>query len=168
MASNFFPTNDYKMPESSSYMKLTEGVHTFRIMSAAVIGYEYFREDNKPVRSKDNFEDMPHDIKRGGTIKHFWSFVIWNRDARKIQIMELTQKTLMTPLKALFDNPKWGSPVNSYDITITRKGTTKNDTEYSVMPNPAEPNDEEMSDAFNKTPIDLEKLFTGEDPFKLF
>ena len=80
--------------------------------------------------------------------------------------MEVTQKTIMLPLKALIDNPKWGSP-KKYDITITRKGTTKNDTEYAVMPNPATPVSDEIAEAYLNTKINLEILFTGEDPFKV-
>ena len=126
---------------------------------------QYSKEDRK-----EQFEDTP-DMKKDGQVKHFWAFIVWNRGLKKVQVMEVSQKTIMTPMKALFDNPKWGNPVNKYDITITRKGTTKNDTEYAVMPNPAEPNDEEMENAFMNTPVNLEALFAsegrGDDPFKV-
>ncbi len=162
---NFFPSSDYKIPETSNYMKLTEGEHTFRVLSSAIIGYEYFNKDNKPVRSKELFENTPEDLKKDGRILHFWAFIIWNYNAKRLQIMEITQKSIMNPLKALIDNPKWGNP-KKYDITITRKGTTMNDTEYAVMPNPAEEVSEEIANAFMNSPINLEALYTGEDPFK--
>lgn len=162
---NFFPSNDYKVPETSNYMKLTEGSHTFRVLSSAIVGYEYFKSDNKPVRSRDIFDEIPDDMKKDGRISHFWAFVVYNYEAKRVQILEITQKTIMTPLKALIDNPKWGSPF-SYDITITRKGTTKQDTEYTIMPNPSEPLSEEVQNAYIGGPkIDLEKLYKNEDPF---
>src|SRR3990167_11472541 len=119
MEDSFLPT-DYKVPSTSNYMKMTEGEHTFRIITPAIVGYEYFKTDNKPVRSRTAFEETPTDIKEKGRIMPFWAFVVWNYEEKRIQILELTQKTLMLPLKALVDNPKWGNPRN-YDITITRK-----------------------------------------------
>ncbi len=161
---NDFIPADYKIPTTSNYLKLTEGEHTFRALSSAIVGFEYFNTDNKPVRSETPFEEMPTDIKKGGRINPFWAFVVWNYDEKRLQILEITQKTIMTPLKALIDNPKWGSPKN-YDISITRKGTGMQDTEYAVMPNPAEPVAQEIKDAFAKSNIDLNVLFVNGDPF---
>ena len=90
----FFPQEDYKMPETSNYLKLTEGEHTFRIISSAIVGWEYFTTEKKPVRSKTPFEDTPG-IKYGDQPKHFWAFLIWNRDAKKIQIMQITNFTVV-------------------------------------------------------------------------
>jgi len=162
---NFFPIEDYKIPNTSNYLnKLPQGETTIRIMTSAVIGYVYFGKDNKPVRSKEAFEERPADMKDDGKISHFWAFVVWNVGEKKIQIMEITQKTIQTPLKALIDNSKWGSPLK-YDITINRTGTTMNDTNYAVMPNPHSEMTEEAKKAFENAKIDLEKLFTGDNPF---
>lgn len=161
---NFFQEENYKIPETSNYLKLTEGEHTFRVMSSAIVGWEYFTKDNKPVRSRTPFEEMPADIKEGGRINHFWAFVVYNYEAKKFQIMEITQKTIMTPMDALIRNSKWGNPKN-YDITITRKGSGFNDTEYSVMPNPKEELDPEIVDAYIGVNINLEALYDGDDPF---
>ncbi|WP_395019784.1 hypothetical protein [Dongia sp.] len=160
---DFLP-NDYKIPTSSNYLKLTEGEHTFRVLSSAITGYEYFNVDNKPVRSKEQFEDVPTDMKKGGRINPFWAFVVWNYDEGRIQILELTQKSIMFPIKALTENAKWGNPKN-YDITITRKGTGLQDTEYSVMPNPHTELAPEIADAYANKVIVLENLYRGEDPF---
>lgn len=160
----FLPA-EYRVPTSSNYLKLTEGEHTFRVMTSAIVGYEYFSTDNKPVRSKEAFEDVPEDIKQGGRINPFWAFVIYNYDEKRIQILEITQKSIMLPIKALVDNKKWGDP-KKYDITITRKGTGMQDTEYAVMPNPHSEISEEAVNSFMKKKIDLEKLYSNEDPFK--
>ncbi len=80
MNNDFFPSNDYKIPETSNYLKLSEGEHTFRVMSSAIVGYVYFNKDNKPVRSRTQFDETPSDIKKDGRINHFWAFVIWRHN----------------------------------------------------------------------------------------
>jgi len=170
MSDKFFPEEGYEIPVTSKYFKVTEGEHTFRVMSSAIVGYVYFNKENKPVRSRVPFEETPVDMKPEGRINHFWSFVVWNYDtsskkpAPRLQIFEVTQKTIQTPLKALIDNPKWGSPM-TYDITITRKGKGMQDTEYAVMPNPHTEVDAEAKEALEKENINLEALYEGKDPF---
>ena len=161
---DFFPTSDYSIPESSNYMKLTEGEHTFRVLSSAIVGWEYFSKDNKPVRSRTPFDEVPDDIKKDGRISHFWAFVVFNYEAKRIQILEIAQKTIQTPMQALIKNPKWGNPKN-YDITITRTGTGLLDTEYSVMPNPHNEAPSEAVVMYERMKINLDNLFVGEDPF---
>lgn len=166
MSDEFFPQSDYKIPVTSDYLnKFPQGDTTFRVLSSAVVGYEYFNQDNKPVRSKEPFESTP-DIKKDATVRHFWSFVIWNYEAERVQIMEITQKSIMTAIKALVDNKKWNSPLG-YDITVTRKGSTMNDTEYSVVPSPHTEVSDAIKAAYAARPVNLEALFTGEDPFKV-
>ena len=166
MSDEFFPEEGYKIPTTSNYLnKLPEGETVFRVLSPAIVGYEYFNKENKPVRSRVPFDETPADLKKDGVIKHFWAFVIWNYGAERIQIYEITQKTIQTPIKALIDNPKWGKPFG-YDISITRKGTTMNDTEFAVMPNPHTEVAPEIKEAFEKAKVNLEALYDGEDPFK--
>lgn len=160
---NFLPEN-YVMPETpSNYMRFQKGINRFRILGQAIEGYEYFTTENKPVRSKEPFETTPSDIKKDGRVKHFWAFPVWNYQTNSIQILELTQKGIMTAVKALVDNPSWGSPYQ-YDIAVTRTGEGL-DTEYSTMPEPKSETSDEIKNAFMEKPINLEKLFTGEDPF---
>ena len=159
-----FLPKDYSIPSNSNYLRLKAGDNTFRVLAPAIVGFEYFTDKNKPVRSEEPFEETP-DIKSGGQIKAFWAFPIWNYEDKRVQILELTQKTIMMAIEALANNGKWGDPMN-YDITITRKGTTMNDTEYSVVPNPKEPLAKEIKDAFVKTALDLKALFSSKDPFK--
>lgn len=164
--SDFLPT-EYKIPKSpSDYMCFEEGLNRIRILSSAVVGWEYFNKENKPVRQKEKFEELPADIKNGGKIKPFWAFIVWNYRENRIQILELTQKTVMTAIKSLVDNPKWGDP-KMYDIAITRVGTTMADTEYSTQGEPpiGEPSAEILT-AFSTKYVNLEALFLGLDPFQ--
>ena len=107
---NFFPSEDYTLPVSSNYMRFAEGENTFRVMSNTIIGWEYWNTDNKPVRSKERPVHMPDDIKtdKDGTIRinHFWAFVVWNYQDKKIQILELTQKGIMKSMQSLVKNSK--------------------------------------------------------------
>ena len=164
---NFFPDENYKLPVSSNYMKFVEGDNTFRVMSSAIIGWEYWNTDNKPVRSKERPVHMPDDIKieKDGTmrINHFWAFAVWNYEDKKIQILELTQKGIMKAMQSLVKNPKWGNPIG-YDITVSRSGSGL-DTEYFPQ---AIPHSEAPSEAvvmYERMKINLDALYTGEDPF---
>jgi len=164
----FFPTEDYTIPQHSNYMKFVEGENTFRVLSSAIVGYEYWNKDNKPMRSRECPETKPMDIKteKDGSwkINHFWAFVVWNYEAKKIQILELTQKGIMKAVKAYIDNTKWGNP-KEYDFTVTRTGSGL-DTEYQTMANPHSELESDIRGQYIKTSINLEKLYDGEDPFK--
>jgi len=162
---NFFPDSDYKMPETSNYMKFNEGDNSFRVLSSAVIGFEYFTKDNKPVRMKVMPDVMPSDIKENGAIKHFWAFVVYNYESKRIQILELTQKGIMKTMQSYIKNPKWGNP-KEYDFIVTRTGSGM-DTEYAITVNPKDTLDQSIVDRFTKMNIDLEALFANKDPFKV-
>ena len=158
-----FFENDYKLPSTDNYMKFREGENTFRVLSSAIVGYEYFTKENKPVRSKLPFDETPN-IKDGGDVKHFWAFAVWNYADERVQVLELTQKSIMQNMKALIDNKRWGNP-QGYDITVSRTGNGLN-TEYTLMANPHSVLEEHIAEAWAKSKIDLTELYTGGDPFK--
>lgn len=163
--SNFLPDN-YKLQDTNgNYMKFQPGLNQIRILGSAVVGWEYFNTDNKPVRSREAFEEYPMDIKKDGKIKQFWAFPVFNYQQKKVQVLELTQKTIMLAIKSLVDNPKWGDP-QMYDIAITKVGEGM-DTEYSVQGEPPIGKPEPSVQALAKAkPINLEALFDGKDPFE--
>ena len=168
-SNDFFGMEDYKIPSTSNYMKFQEGENTFRILSSAITGYEYWSQDKKPVRSKEAWENIPSDAqlddKGNPRMNHFWAMVIYNYDAKRIQILELTQKGIMKYIQSLVNNPRWGSP-KGYDLVVTRSGSGF-DTEYSTIANPHSEVDEAVMQKYQSMNVDLEKLFTGEDPFAL-
>jgi hypothetical protein len=149
-------------------MKLKAGPNKFRILSAPILGFEYWTEDRKPVRARELWKVIPLDAdisgERGWAPKHFWAFVVWNFEDKAIQILELTQATIQRQLTELIHNEDWGDP-RQYTITVTRKGE-KLDTEYSVVPSPAKPTPPEIIEAYKEKKIDLDALFDGGDPFK--
>ena len=167
----FFPKG-YEVPvQAGNYMKFEDGENTFRVLGKAVVGYEFWNVEGKPVRvAKDKLDTInQNDIRRDPVsgnpekVKHFWAFPVWNYEAKRLQILQITQSTIMTAIKALVDNAKWGAP-QGYDITVTKTGQ-KLTTEYAVMPNPHAPVPEEAQKALKATHIELERLFTGDNPF---
>ena len=164
-----FLPEDYKLPDNSRYTRLKDGRNKLRVLSSAIIGYEYFNTNNKPVRSKAPFKTIPDDIgldRDGKTkrIKHFWAFVVWNYDTKSVQVLEITQSTIQSQIKALVDDEVWGRP-QDYDITITRTGEGF-DTEYNVNPTPHSELSDEIKEAYESETIELNALFTNENPFK--
>jgi hypothetical protein len=153
-----FLPNDYKIPETSNYMRFIEGENPFRVLSSAITGWEYFNNEKKPVRQKEEFDVPPLDIKPGGEIKPFWAFVVWNYNAKRVQILELTQKGIMKSIQAYVKNSKWGDP-KEYDFIVTREGSGL-DTEYGVAVNPKSP-----APSITIPKINLEALYVGADPF---
>mgnify|MGYP003393021926 CR=1 FL=1 len=150
-----------EVPKSvSNYFRMAEpGSYTVRIVSDAITGYIGWTADKKPVRSKTSSGVTDRtDMATDSDPKAFWTFSIYNYGDKVTQVWEITQKSIMRQLKALADNPKWGDP-KKYDLTITRVGTSMNDTEYSVQPNPKEKFEEVTR------PVNLEALYSGGDPF---
>lgn len=159
---NGFLPADYKAPEGG-YYKFQDGDNTFRVLSSAVTGYEYWTKEDKVVRSATPFTGVPADIKLNDKgeptkVKHFWAFIVLNDRNGQVQIMQITQKSVQTAIRSLVENPKWGDP-KGYDITINRTGSNLT-TEYAVMPNP-----HSKIEAPDISHINLDALFTNEDPF---
>lgn len=168
----FLPT-DYTTPvEKSDYAKLAIGENQFRILSEAVTGYEYWTEEGgkrKPNRVR-LYEELPREVTYAGAslekAKHFWAFAVLNKQTNDIQILELTQKTLIKDIEGLFRSKSWGDP-RAYDLVIikTKTGSEPRDVEYSVRPEPKEELDEAIAQLYASMAIDLEKLFDGGNPF---
>lgn len=167
-----FLQEGYKLPSTENYFKWKEGENTFRVLSSAITGYEYFTNDNRPVRSKTEFTETPN-IKmvkneQGEMVedkpKHFWAFCVWNYEAERVQVLELTQKTIMAFMQSLVANKRWGNP-NGYDITVTREGSGFS-TEYTCIANPHSVLEDHIAEAWAKCNVDLNELYTGGDPFK--
>lgn len=164
---SFLP-KQYEVPESSSsYMKLKQGRNKFRILSSAIVGYEYWNKDNKPVRLKAQPDLIPDDIKLDlqgfpTNIKHFWAFVVWNYAENAVQILELTQATIQRGLKIKIDNREGKATENDFIVTRTGEGLT---TEYDIDVAEASPVPAEAEIAYQSKSIDLNALFTGGDPF---
>lgn len=154
-------------------MKFESGANKFRVLSSAVVGYEYWKTiegKRMPIRKHMNEKIAPSDleVKEDGStesVKHFWAFVVWNYKEGRVQILELTQKSIMNAIQSYVTNEDWGDPKN-YDFTVTKSGEGLK-TEYSAIASPHKELSQEILDEQRNTPINLEALFKGEDPFQV-
>lgn len=156
----------YEVPKSTgNYMRFNVGANKFRILSEPLIGWEYWTESKKPVRAKERWNVIPvdADISKGWEPKHFWAFIVWNFDAKRIQILEITQKSILERLQSLINNEDWGDPRN-YSITVTRTGEGLT-TKYEVDASPHKPTPPEILQQYEESDIKLESLMEGANPF---
>jgi len=164
-----FLPKDYEVPTTTgNYFKFEKGANKFRVLSSAIIGYEYWNLEGKPVRLKEYPQVMPKDIRaeEDGTFKinHFWAFVVYSYSHSRVQVMEVTQKTIMREIKALVSNEDWGDP-KGFDITVTKEGE-KFETKYTVQPSPHKELADDIKEiAKNADTVKLDALFDGSDPF---
>lgn len=156
--------------EVSNYMKLEDGDNRFRILSSAKVGWEYWNEDKegnrKPIRKHFDEDLIMSEIQEPDKVKKFWAFVVWNYKEEVIQILELTQQTIKKSIQGFINNKKWGSPIDSYDLVISKEGAGKL-TKYTIQADPKEPTSKEIKEALKAKPVNLEALFQGADPFMI-
>lgn len=172
MSTSFLPESYTPPATNSSYMKLQEGESNFRILSSPILGWEYWTSERKPVRlpySEEAYKQAQKEAQKNPDpksqkAKHFWAMVVWNYATEKVEILELTQRGIQESLRSLATKRGWGNPVKTYDISIDKTGSGT-DTEYTVSPIPPSPLPEEIEIALKATPINLNALFYGEDPF---
>lgn len=159
---SWFPEGYEAPKEKSAFMKFEDGENCFRIVSPLVTGYEYWTEENRPVRSRTAFKEIPADIRKDDegkptSIKFFWYFLVYNYAEKQVQALEVTQKGIQNGISALVENPKWGNP-SGYDITVTKSGKSL-ETRYSVVPNPHSEITPEIQKEIETTDIKLEAIF---------
>lgn len=161
------PKNTSIPKSSGQFMKLENGNNKFRVLSDVVIGWEGWK-DGKPFRHEgDTCQIKPHQVdtdQMSGKpkINYFWAMSVWNYQDEKVQVLQLTQKTVMGPLFDLEENEDWGD-LKDYDVTVTK--TKEGDrTKYSVMPSPKKQVSKEIAEAYAEAKPDLSKLFAGEYP----
>lgn len=158
---DFLP-DSYEPPKSNSaYLRLQDGDNKLRILSRPIIGWEDWN-DNHPIRYRmADKPSAPIDEKR--PIKHFWAMIVWDYQEARIKIWHVTQASILRSLSQLVQDPDWGSPF-AYDIKINKSGKDMR-TKYAVNPSPHKPIANEIKEAFEAKPINLDALFDNADPF---
>ena len=151
---------------SGQFMKLQDGPNRLRVLSDIIYGWEGWK-DNKPFRHEGEvckIKPEQVDVGQNGkpNINYFWAMCIWNYKEKKVQVLEITQKTIMKPLYDLEQNEDWGD-LKNYDIEI-KKSKEGDKTTYTTLGIPPKPISKEIKDAYSKTEVKLEKLFEGEYP----
>lgn len=171
MTASFLP-DDYVMAATGgagAYTKLKEGETRLRILSNPVIGFEYWNNDNKPVRTKQNPGAKPADMRQADSngrperVKEFWAMKAYNYAEQRMEVFQITQAQIKNALAELSRDEDYGHP-KQYDIKIKRSGSGLN-TEYSVIASPPKAVSQEVKDAYGAQSITLEALFDGGNPF---
>ena len=121
----------------------------------------------KPVRSRELWRTIPTDAdisgENGWNPKHFWAFVVWNFEEKQIQILEITQSSILNRMQSLVHNDDWGDP-REYSITATRTGEGLA-TKYEVDASPHKPTPKDILTQYSEKKINLNALFDGKSPF---
>lgn len=157
----------YELPKSEGgkYTKLQDGTTKIRILTSPIIGWEYFNNENKPQRSRIPYTGIPADSKEGRKPKEFWSFVIYNYEEKRVQVMTVTQNSIKEQLIALSRDADFGDP-KTYDLKITKSGKGL-ETKYTLMAlGKSEFDDSKALEEASK--VDLDAVFDGKDPFAPF
>lgn len=165
---------------SSGYFSLNKDIDEggsvkIRVLGNAIGGVGAWR-DNKPLRmeKRDPSFDLstldPDRQGNPGKFKDFVATIIWNYDAKKIQIWEITQSTVMKQLFALHRNPDWNEDVTSFDIQVSKE-TAKggNFTNYTLTGVPKSLGaslSKDVEKGFDETYVDLHALYRNENPFQ--
>jgi hypothetical protein len=89
--------------------------------------------------------------------------IVYNYDEERIQILEIPQAGLRQELLTLAKDEEWGDP-RKYDLKIVRNGEGL-ETSYAMTPSPHKKRSDEINAAVKAMKINLEALFTGDDPF---
>jgi len=158
--------DDYDVPTSNGgYMKFTKGENIFRILDEPILGWEGWVEtpDGKEPK-RFRMDEKPEDTSdfRDG-LQHFWAMPVWNYDQEEVQVLQLTQSTIQQAIKAYYADEDWGDPTE-YDINVNREGDGL-ETSYQVTPKPHSELSDAVKTAWEETNINLDALYTGDDPF---
>jgi hypothetical protein len=77
-------------------MEFEEGANTFRILSSAIVGYEWWVDTEEggraPIRVR-TAEEVPTEVRNATDTqakpKHFWAFTVYNYAQEAIQVLEI-------------------------------------------------------------------------------
>ena len=178
---NFFDQGHEIPDKRNQFMKFVQGKNRIRFIGNPVSGFVFFgktkREDGsesvKPYRRRESegefsLEEMINRdvrMKPDGEIegqKYFVMGLVYNYQKEKLQVLEITQKSILKALKSYVESEEYGHP-SGYDLTIEKKGDGLN-TEYTVVVSPPKPLSAEIENLIGETSCDLQKIFEGEYP----
>lgn len=154
-----------------NYAKLLQGENKFRIVGdiddtppgfiVGMVGWTTDEEgQRRPVRYTTG-ESVPQTFDEKP--KEFFAMIVWSYAEERIQILELTQAGLKDELIKLDADEDWGD-LRKYDISIIRSGEGL-ETSYVMTPKPHKKRSDEINAAVKAMKVNLNALFTGDDPF---
>jgi len=173
MKQESFLVDGYKEPTKSNYMKFLPGSNRFRILGTAKVGWEYWTKGtDKDISVRVTKEEsipmaeVMTDKYGNLAVKYFWAFVVYNYDAERIQILQVTQKSVREGMQNFLDKAIWGKVVPGeyvFDVNQGKKADGK--PEYSVIAEPKTEVEKEVLTKLERTLIDMDAWMAGKDPF---
>ena len=167
---DFLPEGTEIPKSASNYMKFTEPENRLRIMGSAIVGYELWI-NSKPVRRKENTWTMDEfnsaDINKftgeKKNVQYFWAFPVYNYKTQRVEILEITQKTVMRGIENYLKDDDFGKDPKKYDLLVKKEDTEP--ITYSVMAKPPKAIDPGIAQLYQDMNINLNALYEGKDPF---
>lgn len=160
----FLPNGYESLKIEKSYWKVSQMKATgsrLRIVMKPIAGWLDWK-DAKPYRFKpDQKPSSPFDASK--PIKPFWSCYVWDYDREALFVLEFTQMSIIKSLTKIATDEDWGDFLE-YDIKIAKEGNGK-ETRYIVTPLPHKPLSEKIVEALKRSPVRLEALYEGKDPW---
>ena len=164
----YFP-DEVKTESVSKYIspsKLSEGSTKFRFLEEPIFFFETWQTDSSGNRTPKRFamtEEIPVSEVGPDGIKQVMASKVYNYSARAIQIMSITQVTILGPMKEATKNPKYGD-LPGYDVYIKKTGIGKQ-SRYSFDKDPKEAMSEEVKKASGYVVVNLDAMLINADPF---
>lgn len=161
---NFMPNGFEELKQEKKYLKLSqlkEGDNKIRIVEQPICGWIDWNE-NKPFRYRPS-EKPKKSFDPAKPMRAFWACHVWDYSREGLYILDMTQNGVIKSLMAFGSDEDWGD-FTQYDIKITKQGAGK-DTRYQVTPLPHKPLFDYITKEMKESPIRLEALFEGKDPW---
>ena len=168
---SFLPPNTEIPKGVSNYMKFSEPENRFRVLDSAIIGWELWVE-GKPLRKKENQwtadqfagADINKFTGNKKTPQYFWAFPVYNYQTEKVEVLEITQVTVMRGMEDYLNDPDYGSDPKGYDFVVIKDEGDK--VEYRVKVKPPKEIDEGITQLYKDMDINLDALYEGKNPFE--
>ena len=171
-----FLPKDYEEPSSGNdrYLRLQKDqTAKIRILgsfedSSGIMGWQGWETDKeghrKPVRGTPDQKGTTQ-AKSDDNVKFFWGLPVYDYEAQKLKVWEITQKTIRDQISALAGDVDFGNP-NNYDLKVSRTGDGF-ETAYKVNALPPTDISKEVQEVIDTEliHIKMDALFTGGDPF---
>ncbi len=170
-----FLSAGYEAPSGDSrYMKLQDGENRIRVLGPAFEGAELW-VNGKPLRRKTTDDFTPQELRDAdinkmtnakSTPKPILAFPVYNYEEGLVQILQISQVTILRELQKLFVDEDWGDP-QEYALVINR-GKTGQRVSYTVTPKPKQALKAEVEEAWKAIQnegFNIDNLLTGANPF---